>query len=143
MPRSTPLPAPALLALSLRAACSPNDLALGVFQYGSNLGGMAMDSLYDANDEEEKLDPEAVRAKSRQLCIEHALTDADCAGLMAQTEKNLELVYRLQGLDLAAEEMRKKQLQEALNPLNAVTEIAQGAAGHAGARGLAGGVAGQ
>ena len=39
---------------------------------------------------------------------------------MAQTEKSLELVYRLQGLDLAAEEMRRKQLQEALNPVNAV-----------------------
>ena len=138
MTSRSPHPAPALLALSMLAACGPNDVALGAFQYGSNLGGMALDSLHDANDEEETIDPEAVRAKSRQLCIEHALSEADCAGLMAQTEKSIELLYRLQGLDLAAEEMRRKQLQEALNPVNAVGGIARGAAGHAGARGLAG-----
>ena len=122
-------------------ACGPNDVALGAFQYGSNLGGLALDSLHDANDDEATIDPEAIRAKSRQLCIEHALTAADCAGLMAQTEKNIELLYRLQGLDLAAEERRRQQLQEALNPVNAAIGIARGAAGHAGARGLAGDVA--
>ena len=100
-----------------------------------------MDSLLDANDEDEPIDPEAIRAKSRQLCIEHALSDADCAGLMAQTEKSIKLLYRLQGLDLAAEEMRRKQLQEALNPVNAVGGIARSATGHAGARGIAGAVA--
>lgn len=134
-------PAPALLALSMLAACGPNDLALGAFQYGSNLGGMALDSLHDANDDEATIDPEAIRARSRQLCAEQALTAADCAGLMAQTEKNIELLYRLQGLDLAAEEKRRQQLQQALNPVNAAIGIAKGAAGHARARGLAGDLA--
>jgi hypothetical protein len=125
----------------MRTGSGPNDLALGAFQHGRNLGAMALDSPHDANDDEATIDPEAIRAKSRQLCIEHALTAADCAGLMAQTEKNIGLLYRLQGLDLAAEERRRQQLQEALNPVNAAIGIAKGAAGHAGARGLAGDVA--
>ena len=37
--------------------------------------------------------------------------------------------------------MRRKQLQEALNPVNAVGGIARSATGHAGARGIAGAVA--
>ena len=57
---------------------------------------------------------------------------------MAQTEKTIELVYRIQGLDQAAEARRRQQLQQATNPANIVTGIAQGTLGHAGARGMAG-----
>ena len=65
MTNRSPQHIPALPALSMLAACGPNDVASGAFQYGSNLAGKALDSLHDANDEEETIDPEAVRAKSR------------------------------------------------------------------------------
>ena len=57
---------------------------------------------------------------------------------MAQTEKTIELVDRLQGLDQAAEARRRQQLQQAAN---IVTGIAQGTLGHAGARSWAGAAA--
>ena len=61
---------------------------------------------------------------------------------MAQVEKNIDLVYRLQGLDAMAEASRRQQLQQVLNPVGAVTGIAKGAAGQAGALGLASAAAG-
>lgn len=75
--------------------------------------------------------------------VEQKLSEADCAQLMAQTEKTIELVYRIQGLDQAAEAQRRQQLEQATNPANIVTGITQGALGHAGARGYAGAAAGQ
>ena len=60
---------------------------------------------------------------------------------MAQTEKTIELVYRIHGLDQAAEAQRRQQLQQATNPANIVTGIAQGTLGHVGARGWAGAAA--
>ncbi|MFZ1427263.1 MAG: hypothetical protein WAS21_10880, partial [Geminicoccaceae bacterium] len=75
-------------------------------------------------------------------CVEEQLTEADCARLMAQVEKNIDLVYRLQGLDAMAEASRRQQLQQALNPVGAVTGIAKGAAGQAGSLGQASATAG-
>ena len=138
MPR--PSPATAGLVLLL-AGCGPNDLILSTFQYGSNLADTAMNSLHDATDQDEPIDPEAMRTRSRQTCVERKLSEADCAQLMAQTEKGIELVYRIQGLDQAAEAQRRQQLEQAANPANIVTGIAKGALGHAGARGWAGAAA--
>ena len=137
-----PRPAPAAAGLAfLLAGCGPNDLILGAFQYGGNLANNALNSLHDATDDDQPIDPEAMRARSRQTCVEHALSEADCAQLMAQTEKGIEMVYRIQGLDQAAEAQRRQQLEQAANPANVVTGIAKGALGHAGARGLAGAAA--
>ena len=113
MPR--PAPATAGLVLLL-AGCGPNDLILSTFQYGSNLADTAMNSLHDATDKDEPIDPEAMRTRSRQTCVERKLSEADCVQLMAQTEK-------------------------ATNPANIVTGIAKGALGHTGARGWAGAAA--
>ena len=77
-----------------------------------------------------------------QIRYEEQLAEADCARLMAQVEKNIDLVYRLQGLDAMAEASRRQQLQQALNPVGAVTGIAKGAAGQAGSLGVAGAAAG-
>ena len=60
---------------------------------------------------------------------------------MAQTEKTIELIYRIHGLDQAAEARRRQQFQQVTNPASIVTGIAQGALGHAGARGWAGAAA--
>ena len=138
MPRLSPATAGLVLLL---AGCGPNDLILGAFQYGGNLANTALNSLHDATDEDEPIDPEAIRARSRQTCVERKLGEADCAQLMAQTEKGIELVYRIQGLDQAAEAHRRQQLQEATNPANIVTGIAKATLGHAGARGWAGAAA--
>ena len=140
MPR--PTPATAGLAFLL-AGCGPNDVLLGAFQHGAKLSDAAMSSLHDATDGDQPIDPEAIRARSRQTCVEQKLSEADCAQLMAQTEKTIELVYRIHGLDQAAEAQRRQQLEQATNPANIVTGIAQGALGHAGARGMAGAAAGQ
>ena len=94
-----------------------------------------------ASNQDAPVDPEAMRARSRQTCVEQKLSEADCAQLMAQTEKTIELVYRIQGLDQAAEARRRQQLQQATNPANIVTGIAQGTLGHVGARGWAGAAA--
>ena len=91
-----------------------------------------------ASNQDAPVDPEAMRARSRQTCVEQKLSEADCAQLMAQTEKTIELVDRLQGLDQAAEARRRQQLQQAAN---IVTGIAQGTLGHAGARSWAGAAA--
>ncbi|MFZ1429734.1 MAG: hypothetical protein WAS21_23570 [Geminicoccaceae bacterium] len=80
-------------------------------------------------------------ASEAAVCVEEQLTEADCVQLMAQVEKNIDLVYRLQGLDAMAEASRRQRLQQALNPVNAVTGIAKGAAGQAGAIGQAGATA--
>jgi hypothetical protein len=97
-----------------------------------------MNSLHDATDQDEPIDPDAMRARSRQTCVEQKLGEADCAQLMAQTEKTIELVDRIHGLDQAAEAQRRQHLEQATNPANIVTGIVQGALGHAGARGWAG-----
>ncbi len=47
---------------------------------------------------------------------------------MAQTEKTIELVDRIQGLDQAAEAQYRQQPQQATIPANIVTGIAQGCA---------------
>ena len=60
---------------------------------------------------------------------------------MAQTETTIERVYRIQGVDQAAEAQRRQQPQQATNPANIVTGIAKGTLGHAGARGWAGAAA--
>jgi len=138
MPR--PSPAAAGLALLL-AGRSPNDLPHSAFQYGGNLANAAMNSLHDAIDKDQPIDPEAMRAHSRQTCVEQKLGEADCVQLMVQTKKTIELVYRIQGLDQAAEARRRQQLEQATNPASIVTGIAKGALGHAGARGWAGGAA--
>src|SRR6185436_10861861 len=107
-------------------------------QYGGDLANAAMSSLHDATDQDEPIDPEAIRAHSRQTCVEQSLSEADCAQLMAQTERTIELVYRIQSLDQAAEAQRRQQLEQATNPANIVTGIAQGTLGHTSARGMAG-----
>lgn len=130
MPRLSP--ATTSLALLL-AGCGPNDVILSTMQYGGNLTNAALNGLHDATDEDEPIDPEAMRARSRQTCAEQSLSEADCAQLMAQTEKTIELAYRIHGLDQAAEAQRRQQLRQATNPANIVTGIAKGALGHAGA----------
>ena len=141
MTSRSPQPIPALLALSMLAACGPNDVALGAFQYGSNLGGMAMDSLHDANDEEETIDPEAIRAKSR-AAVHRACPDRR---RLRQPDGPDREEHRAAlppaGSRPRGRGERRQQLQEALNPVNAAIGIARGAAGHAGARGLAGDLA--
>jgi len=123
MPRPSPAAAdPALLL----ARCGPNDVLLSAFLYGGNLANAAMNSLHDATDQDEPVDPEAMPARSRKTCVEQSFSEADCAPLMAQTEKTIELVHRIQGLEQAA------------NPASIVTGIAKGTLGHAGARGWAG-----
>lgn len=47
--------------------------------------------------------------------------------------KNIDLVYRLQGLDAMAEASRRQRLQQALNLASAVAGIAKEAAGQASA----------
>ena len=94
-----------------------------------------------ASNQDAPVDPEAMRARSRQTCVEQKLSDADCAQLMAQPETTIELVYRIHGLDQAAEAQRRQQLQQATNPASIVTGIAQGTLGHVGARGWAGAAA--
>ena len=64
------------------------------------------------------------------------------ARVMAQVEKNIDLVYRLQGLHAMAKASHRHQLQQALHPVNAVSGIAKGAAGQAVSLGAAGAVAG-
>ena len=110
-------------------------------QYGMNVGDLALSNLFDATDDDQPIDPEAIRAKGRAVCVEEQLTEADCARVMAEVEKNIDLVYRLQGLDAMAEASRRR-LQQALNPVNAVIGIAKGAAGQAGALGQASAAAG-
>ena len=137
-----PRPSPAAAGFAfLLAGCGPNDVLLSTFQYGGNLADTAMNSLPDATDKDEPIDPEAMRTRSRQTCVERKLSEVDCAQLMAQTEKAIELVYRIQGLDQAAEAQRRQQLEQAANPANIVTGIAKGAIGRAGARGWAGAAA--
>ena len=119
----------------------PNDVILPALQYGGNLANAAMNSLHDATDQDEPVDAEAMRARSRQTCVEQKLGEADCAQLMAQTGKTIELVYRIHGIDQAAEAQRRQQLQQVTNPVNIVTGIAQGTLGHAGARSWAGAAA--
>ena len=100
-----PSPAPAnhaggfLLALTLLAGCGPNTVLVPAMQYGMNVGDLALSNLLDATDDDQPIDPEAIRAKARAVCVEEQLTEADCTRLMAQVEKNIDLVYRLQGLD--------------------------------------------
>lgn len=113
MPRLSPATAGLVLLL---ASCGPNDLILSTFQYGGNLANTAMNSLHDATDQDEPINPEAMRTRSRQTCVERKLSEADCVQLMAQTEK-------------------------ATNPANIVTGVTKGALGHAGARDLAGAAA--
>jgi hypothetical protein len=134
------LPPAAGLALLL-AGCGPNDVLLSTFQDGGKLANAALNNLHDATDQDEPVDPEAMRARSRQTCVEQKLGEADCAQLMAQTEKTIELVDRIQGLDQAAEAQRRQQLEQATNPASIVTGIAKGTLGHAGARGWAGAAA--
>ena len=135
MPRPSPATAGLVFVL---AGCGPNDVLLSAFQYGAKLGDAALNSLHDATDDDQPIDPEAIRARSRQTCVEQKLGEADCAQLMAQTGKTIELVYRIHGIDQAAEARRRQQLQQATNPANIVTGIAQGTLGHAGARDMAG-----
>ena len=94
-----------------------------------------------ASNQDAPVDPEAMRARSRQTCVEQKLSEADCAQLMAQPETTIELVYRIHGLDQAAEVQRRQQLQQATNPASIVTGIANGTLGHAGTRGWAGAAA--
>jgi hypothetical protein len=119
----------------------PERVLLSASQYGAKLSDAAMSSPHDATDQTEPIDPEAMRARSRQTCVEQSLSEADCAQLMAQTERTIELVYRIQGLDQPAEAQRRHQLEQATNPANIVTGTAKGALGHAGARGMAGAAA--
>lgn len=102
-------------------------------QYGMNVGDLALSNLFDATDDDQSIDPEAIRAKGRAVCVEEELAEADCARVMAQVEKNIDLVYRLQGLEAMAEASRRQRLQQALNPVGAVSGIAKGAAGQASA----------
>ena len=131
-----------LLALTLLVGCGPNTVLVPAMQYGMNVGDLALSNLFDATDDDQPIDPEAIRAKGRAVCVEEQLTEADCARVMAQVEKNIDLVYRLQGLDAMAEASRRQRLQQALNPVNAVIGIAKGAAGQAGALGQASAAAG-
>lgn len=78
-----------------------------------------LSNLFDATDDDQPIDLEAIRAKGRAVCVEEQLTAADCAQLMAQVEKNIDLVYRLQGLDAMAEASRRQKPQQALNPVGA------------------------
>ena len=105
MPR--PFPAAAGLAFPL-AGCGPNDVLISALQYGGNFANAAMNSLHDDTDQDEPIDREAMRARS-QVCVEQKLAEADFAQLMAQTETTIELVYRIQSLEQAA------------NPANIVT----------------------
>ena len=144
-----PPPAPAnhaggfLLALTLLVGCGPNTVLVPAMQHGMNVGDLALSNLFDATDDDQPIDPEAIRAKGRAVCAEKQLAEADCAQVMAQVKKkNIDLVYRLQGLDAMAEASRRQQLQQALNPVGAVTGIATGAAGQAGSLGQASATAG-
>ena len=110
-------------------------------QYGMNVGDLALSNLFDATGDDQPIDPEVIRAKGRAVRVEEQLTEADCARVMAEVEKNIDLVYRLQGLDAMAEASRRQQLQQALHPVNAVTGIARGC-GQAGALGQASAAAG-
>ena len=131
-----------LCVLTLPVGYGPNTVLVPAMQHGMNVGDLALSNLFDATGDDQPIDPEAIRAKARAVCVEEQLTEADCARVMAQVEKNIDLVYRLQGLDAMAEVSRRQKLQQALNPVNAVTGIAKGAAGQAGALGLASAAAG-
>ena len=84
-----------LLALILLVGCGPNTVLVPAMQYGMNVGDLALSNLFDATDDDQPIDPEAIRAKGRAVCVEEQLTEADCARLMAQVERNIDLVYRL------------------------------------------------
>ena len=97
----------------------------GGTEVGEQLRAVVLDPANDGmSDEAELLIYEAARAQ-----------------LMAQAEKTIELVDRIQGLDQAAEAQRRRQLEQATNPASIVTGIAKGPLGHAGARGWAGAAA--
>ena len=98
----------------LLVGCGPNTVLVPAMQYGMNVGDLALSNLFDATDDDQPIDPEAIRAKGRAVCVEEQLTEADCARVMAQVEKNIDLVYRLQGLDAMAEASRRQRLQQAL-----------------------------
>ncbi len=131
-----------LLALTLLVGCGPNTVLVPAMQYGMNVGDLALSNLFDATDDDQPIDPEAIRAKGRAVCVEEQLTEADCARLMAQVEKNIDLVYRLQGLDAMAEASRWQRLQQALNRVNAATGIVKGTARQAGSVGVVSAVVG-
>ena len=143
-----PPPAPAnhaggfLLALTLLVGCGPNTALVPAMQHGMNVGDLALSNLFDATDDDQPIDPEAIRAKARAVCVEEQLTEADCARVMAQVEKNIDLVYRLQGLDAMAEASRWQRLQQALNRVNAATGIVKGTARQAGSVGVVSAVVG-
>jgi hypothetical protein len=103
-----------------------------------SVGDLALSNLFDATDDDQPIDPGTIRAKGCAVCVEEQLTEADSARLMAQVEKNIDLVYRLQGLDAMAEASRRQRLQQALNPASAVSGIAKVTAGQAISLGIAG-----
>ena len=131
-----------LLALTLLVGFGPNTVLVPAMQHGMSVGDLTLSNLFDATDDDQSIDPGTIRAKGRAVCVEEQLNEADSARLMAQVEKNIDLVYRLQGLDAMAEASRRQRLQQALNPVNSVTGIAKGAAGQAGALGQASAAAG-
>ena len=146
MPRPSPATANQagglLLALTLPVGCGPSTVLVPAMQYGMSVGDLALSNLFDATDDDQPIDPGTIRAKGRAVCVEEQLNEADSARLMAQVEKNIDLVYRLQSLDAMAAASRRQRLQQALNPVNTVTGIAKGAAGQAVSLGAAGAAAG-
>ena len=137
MPRPSPATANhaggLLCALTLLVGYGPNTVLVPAMQHGMSVGDLTLSNLFDATDDDQPIDPGTIRAKGCAVCVEEQLTEADSARLMAQVEKNIDLVYRLQSLDAMAAASRRQRLQQALNPVGAVSGIAKGAAGQASA----------
>ena len=53
-------------------------------QYGMNVGDLALSNLFNATDDDQSIDPEAIQARGRAVCVEEQLTEADCTRLMGR-----------------------------------------------------------
>lgn len=118
-------------ATTLSGCVGANYLVVPVTHKAIELAGHAVDAgiekVTGPKPARAPLSVEDMQAQASAACIEHKLSEADCASVQAQYAKVTAFVTGIGALEVAAEEQRKAERAAAFTPGNIAGDIMGGA----------------
>jgi hypothetical protein len=92
--------------------------------------GAATDAVLGPKEPARPVSGDAMLAKAEVTCAEQKLSQADCERVKASTSAATDLALRVQAIQGAADEARKREREAAMQPGNIARDILGGAIGH-------------